>query len=93
LKNSFSLQAASKKTEDREEEKVFDMGQNTSAKSPDEAMDIFIEREFPEILEVLKGASHDVKFIPASFIYGNLTEKVMFNCHYSLSWVLMVKAN
>jgi hypothetical protein len=89
LKNSFSLQAASKKTEDREEEKVFDMGQNTSATSPDEAMDIFIEREFPEIL----GASHDVKFIPASFIYGNLTEKVKFNCQYSLSQVLILKAN
>jgi hypothetical protein len=52
------------------------MGQNMFAKSQDEAMDIFIGREFPEILEVLKGASHDVKFIPGSFIYGNLTEKV-----------------
>jgi hypothetical protein len=75
LKVSFSLQAASKKRE-KTEEKVFDMGQETFAKSPDEAMDIFIDREFPEILEVLKGASHDVKFIPPSFIYGNLTEKV-----------------
>ena len=70
------MQSATKKREKREEEKFFDMGQETFAKSPDEAMDIFIEREFPEILEVLKGASHDVKFIPPSFIYGNLTEKV-----------------
>jgi hypothetical protein len=78
LKDSFSLQAASNKRVKRQEEKVFALGQETFAKSPDEAMDIFIDREFPEILEVLKGASHDVKLIPASFIYGNLTEKVSF---------------
>jgi hypothetical protein len=58
------------------------MGQETFAKSPDEAMDILTDREFPEILKVQEGASHDVKFIPASFIYVHLTEKVMFNCQY-----------
>jgi hypothetical protein len=65
------------------------MGQNTFAESPEEAMDIFIDREFPEFFEVLKGESHDVKFIPPSFIYGNLTEKVSIMRYNYTTWRLL----
>ena len=54
----------------------FDLGNGATARSPDEAMQRFLEREFPEVLNILKGESHELIFIPESFIYGNLTEKV-----------------
>jgi hypothetical protein len=52
------------------------MGNNTFAKSSDEAMDLFLTREFPEILGIKEGKSHNVMFIPDTFIYKGLTEKV-----------------
>jgi hypothetical protein len=52
------------------------MGNHTLARGPDEAMDLFLNREFPEILDIKKGKSHNVTFIPDSFIYKGLTEKV-----------------
>ncbi len=55
---------------------IYDMGNNTFASGPDEAMYHFLTREFPEILGIKKGNSHNVMFIPDSFIYKGLTEKV-----------------
>jgi hypothetical protein len=52
------------------------MGNNTFARSPDEAMDLFLTREFLEILGIKEGKSHNVTFIPDTFIYKGLTEKV-----------------
>ena len=40
-------------------------------------MDKFLEREFPEVLNISKGESHEVIFIPDSYIYKDLTEKVI----------------
>jgi len=57
-------------------EKLFDLGNKTFAKSPDEAMDIFLRREFPEIEGLKTGSSHSVRFIPDTYIYKGLTEKV-----------------
>ena len=40
-------------------------------------MKIFIQREFPELEKLNQdGHSHDVLFIPDSFLYKELTEKV-----------------
>ena len=40
-------------------------------------MKIFIQREFPELEKLNQdGYSHDVLFIPDSFLYKELTEKV-----------------
>ena len=61
-----------------EEEKGFDMGNYEFARTPDEAMEKFINREFPDVLEIKTGSSHDLKFIPDTFIYKNLTEKVKY---------------
>ena len=54
----------------------YDLGKGRSAATADEAMDIFLEREFPEILGVANGGQHQVKFIPDSYIYGNVVEQV-----------------
>lgn len=60
--------------------KSYDLGNGTSARSPDEAMDLFISREFPEIMAIKNGSSHDVRFIPDTYIYKELTEKVLKHC-------------
>ena len=40
-------------------------------------MRIFIQREFPEVEKLIQdGHSHDVIFVPDSFLYKELTEKV-----------------
>ena len=54
----------------------FDLGNDTFARSEDEAMVKFLEREFPEVLKVSEGESHQVIFIPDTYIFGDLTEKV-----------------
>ena len=54
----------------------FDLGNDTFARGPDEAMSKFLDREFPEVRDVTKGESHQLIFVPDSFIYGDLTEKV-----------------
>ncbi len=54
----------------------FDLGNDTVARGPDEAMNKFLDREFPEVRDVTKGESHQLIFVPDSFIYGDLTEKV-----------------
>ena len=54
----------------------FDLGNNTFVRSEDEAMNKFLEREFPEVLKVSEGESHQVIFIPDNYIFGSLTEKV-----------------
>ena len=43
-------------------------------------MDKFLEREFPDVLNISKGESHEVIFIPDSYIYKDLTEKVILRC-------------
>jgi hypothetical protein len=52
------------------------MGNYSFASSPDEAMELFLTREFPGILGTKEGKSHNVMFIPDTFIYKGLTEKV-----------------
>ena len=47
------------------------------ARNPDEAMDLFIEREIPEILDIKNGSSQNVLFIPDTYIYNGLTDKVI----------------
>ena len=59
------------------EETLYNLGENCIVKTPKEAMRIFIQREFPEVEKLIQdGHSHDVIFIPDSFLYKELTEKV-----------------
>ena len=53
-----------------------DLGHSISVSSPDEAADILVQREIPEIEEVLLGKSHGVIFVPDSFVFRELTNKV-----------------
>jgi hypothetical protein len=43
--------------------------------NPEDATNEFFKREFPEILES-KNKSHDAIFVPDSFLFGDITEKV-----------------
>ena len=52
------------------------MGHGEFAETADKAMEIFIRREFPEVLTIRTGKEHSVKFIPDSFIHGKVAEKV-----------------
>jgi hypothetical protein len=44
--------------------------------NPDEATKEFFKREFPEILESNNKTPHDAIFVPDSFLFGDITEKV-----------------
>jgi len=54
----------------------YDMGSGGDAKTPEEAMEKFLKREFPDLLEAKDGSHHPVRFIPDSFIYGKVAEMV-----------------
>ncbi len=47
-----------------------------TTKSPNEAAGKFLQREFPHVLNCDK-TPHDVIFVPETFIYNGLTEKVI----------------
>ena len=52
-----------------------DLGHGISFSNPDVAADILVQREIPEIEEV-PGKSHSVIFVPDSFVFRELTNKV-----------------
>ncbi len=52
------------------------MGNGDVAFTPEEAMEKLLKREFPELLKAKDGGHHQVQFIPDSFIYGKVAEKV-----------------
>ena len=52
------------------------MGSGDVAYTPEEAMEKFLKREFPDLLKAKDGSQHKVQFIPDSFIYGKVAEKV-----------------
>ncbi len=52
------------------------MGSGDVAYTPEEAMEKFFKREFPDLLKAKDGYQHQVRFIPDSFIYGKVAEKV-----------------
>ncbi len=54
----------------------YDMGNGDVAYTPEEAMEKFLKREFPDLLKAKDGSQHPVCFIPDSFIYGKVAEKV-----------------
>ena len=69
-KRLFGIQQGCEKT-------LYNLGENKIVETPEKAMKIFIQREFPELEKLNKdGHSHDVLFIPDSFLYKELTEKV-----------------
>jgi len=57
---------------------LYNLGNGLEPQSdPNHVMEHYIGQEFPDIHEMLtEGNPHEVKFVPASFLYGNLTEQV-----------------
>jgi hypothetical protein len=60
----------------------FNLGFGIKTTSPQEAGELLMKREYPQILESAT-TPHDVIFIPEVYLYGKLAEKVniyYFNC-------------
>ena len=60
----------------------FNLGFGIKTTSPQEAGELLMKREYPQILEWAT-TPHDVIFIPEVYLYGKLAEKVniyYFNC-------------
>ena len=53
----------------------YNLGNTDQTESPEQATEVFLTREFPQIL---KSATqpHDAVFIPDSFVYGGIAAKV-----------------
>ena len=56
------------------------MGNNFSTGSADVAMEYFLLREQEDLLLVRKGQHHKVLFVPDTFLFKELTEKVKCGC-------------
>ncbi len=55
------------------------MGQTKETTNPETAINLFLEREFPQLLKYQTEA-HEAFLIPDSFIYGGIAAKVhLFN--------------
>jgi hypothetical protein len=53
----------------------YDLGRGLELTNPKEATNEFFKREFPEILGS-KHELHNAIFVPDSFLFGDITEKV-----------------
>ena len=60
---------------------VYNLGNDFKTTDPQEAIEEFLKREFPQILES-QNQPHDVIFIPDTFLYGPIAKKVFFNSTY-----------
>jgi hypothetical protein len=56
----------------------YNLGNDESANNEIVAIELFLNREFPEILK-RESEPHNVIFMPDSYIYNDLTEKVAFS--------------
>jgi hypothetical protein len=56
----------------------YNLGFGVKTTSPKEAGELLMKREYPEILNSTT-KPHDVIFIPESYLYGTLIEKVLFS--------------
>ena len=56
------------------------MGNGRLAKSPSEGAQLFMEREFPEILDH-QTTPHPIVFIPETYLFDNISTKVNLNCY------------
>ncbi len=54
---------------------VYDLGCGMKTTNPEEAGELLMKREYPEILNC-QGKDHDYLFIPDTFMYEELTTKV-----------------
>jgi hypothetical protein len=52
------------------------LGQTKETTNPETAINLLLEREFPQLLECQKDP-HEAFFIPDSFIYGGIAAKVI----------------
>ncbi len=68
------------------------MGNDILTNDADEAMEIFLKREFPQIL-ARESNPHDVIFIPDSFDYGNMIKKVSRTSKHIYSAELQLRLN
>jgi hypothetical protein len=56
----------------------FNLGFGIKTTSPQEAGELLMKREYPQILESAT-TPHDVIFIPEVYLYGKLAEKVIYS--------------
>ena len=60
-------------------EMQYNLGEDKVVTRVDEAMEIFIQREFPKIQKLVQDhQSHKVLFVPDSYLYKEWTEKVNY---------------
>ena len=60
-------------------EMQYNLGEDKVVTRVDEAMEIFIQREFPKIQKLVQDhQSHEVLFVPDSYLYKEWTEKVNY---------------
>ncbi len=57
----------------------FNLGLGVKTTSPQEAGELLMKREYPQILESAT-TPHAVIFIPEVYLYGNATERVTYLC-------------
>jgi hypothetical protein len=55
----------------------FNLGFGVKTTSPTEAGELLMKREYPEIFNSIT-KPHNVIFMPETYLYGQLTEKVYF---------------
>ncbi len=53
----------------------YNLGNTDQTESPEQATEVFLTREFPQILQSAT-QPHDAVFIPDSFVYGGIAAKV-----------------
>ncbi len=56
----------------------FNLGFGVKTTNPKEAGELLMKREYPEILDSTT-KPHNVIFIPETYLYGELTKKVLFS--------------
>ena len=60
-------------------EYAYNLGNNISTTSSDKAIEYFLLRDMEKVLRVRDGKHHDVIFIPDTFLFKGLVEKVIIN--------------
>jgi hypothetical protein len=59
------------------------LGQTKETTHPETAINLFLEREFPQLLKC-QTDPHEAFFVPDSFVYGGIAAKVIFFNYFFL---------
>ena len=55
---------------------IYHLGQTKVTDNPEDASNLFLEREYPQLLKC-KTVPHEAFLIPDSFVYGGIATKVI----------------